>query len=266
MLSKFRRSAPPIENTDYYESLIDSIGVGKSNRTNREAWLKKTLKKIPNNQHILDAGAGELQYKKFCNHLRYTSQDFAQYDGQGDTSSLQTDSWDNSKLDIISDITNIPVKEKSFDAIMCVEVFEHIPKPLDALMEFQRIIRPGGKLIITAPFCAMTHFAPYFFHTGYSEYFYKEHLPRYGFEIDEITKNGNYFDYLAQELIRLEYVASRYTPKAEFDTKDLRNHTLALLETLGNLSRQGKKSNELMCYGLQIVATKKKKIRNGKKT
>src|SRR3546814_3576831 len=58
--------------------------------------------------------AGELQYKRFCTHLNYVSQDFAQYDGKGDGHGLQTDNWDNSLIDIVSDITEIPVANESF--------------------------------------------------------------------------------------------------------------------------------------------------------
>jgi SAM-dependent methyltransferase len=129
---------------DWVRKWIEShpaSSVGKSNISNRERWLKKTLRKIPKGKKILDAGAGELQYKKYCEHLKYTSQDFAEYNGEGNTSGLQMGSWDNTKLDIVSDITSIPVANASFDAIMCVEVFEHIPKPIDAIKEFSRILK-----------------------------------------------------------------------------------------------------------------------------
>lgn len=58
--------------------------VGCRNKETREEWLKKTLPAIPSDSRILDAGAGELQYKEFCNHLEYVSQDFRKYDGKGD--------------------------------------------------------------------------------------------------------------------------------------------------------------------------------------
>ena len=64
--------------------------VGTQNLITREQWLEKTLKKIPAGHRILDAGAGELKYKKFCTHLDYISQDFGQYDGEGDQAGLQT--------------------------------------------------------------------------------------------------------------------------------------------------------------------------------
>ena len=66
---------------------------GTQNQANRDAWVERTLANIPSRLRILDAGAGELRYKSFCAHLDYVSQDFAQYDGQGDGAGLQMGSW-----------------------------------------------------------------------------------------------------------------------------------------------------------------------------
>ncbi len=85
--------------------------------------------------------------------------------------------WDNTKLDIVSDITSIPLPDASVDAIMCTEVFEHIPDPIAAVKEFGRLVKPGGYLLITAPFASLTHFAPYHFASGLSRFFYEKHLP-----------------------------------------------------------------------------------------
>ena len=58
--------------------------VGTQNQAMREHWLETTLAALPAGARILDAGAGELQYKRFCGHLAYVSQDFGKYDGKGD--------------------------------------------------------------------------------------------------------------------------------------------------------------------------------------
>lgn len=241
----------------FHRSLIKKSPVGTMNLINREQWLEQTLKKIPSGSRILDAGAGELKYKKFCQHLNYVSQDFAQYDGEGDGIGLQTKNWDQNGLDIISDITAIPELEASFDAVMCIEVLEHIPHPVNALEEFARLLHPGGYLVVTAPFDSLTHFSPYFYQTGYSRYFYQYWLEKLSFEILDLQENGNYFEYLGQELNRLQFIAERYAL----------GH-LSLLETLAlnvmrgalrRFSSRDNGSNQLLCFGLHVFAKKKNK-------
>lgn len=230
--------------------------VGTYNQSNREAWLEKTLKKIPAGSRILDAGAGELKYKPLCKHLNYISQDFAQYDGTGDCKGLQTGAWDQSKLDIISDIISIPEPDESFDAIMCIEVFEHLPGPIAAIQEFSRLLRPGGHLILTAPFCSLTHFAPYHFYSGFNRYFYEKHLSVHGFEILDLQENGNFFEYLAQEIRRVPSIVDKYTESEKcsfFDSFTMKE----ILKMLERFSDKDKGSSELLNFGFHIYATKK---------
>lgn len=191
------------------ESLKKLIGVN-ANEDERNLWLARVLATIPAGLRILDAGAGELRNKPLCSHLLYVSQDVCQYEGTGDALGFQTGSWDTSKIDIVCDIVNIPEPDASFDAILCSEVFEHLPDSLKALDEFVRLLKPGGKLIITAPFASLVHFAPYHYATGYSRYWYEHHLPSKGFEIKELSPNGDWFSYTKQEILRLPGMARRY--------------------------------------------------------
>jgi|TARA_B110000483_G_C18161885_1_gene529640 ubiquinone/menaquinone biosynthesis C-methylase UbiE len=235
--------------------LGDYSEVGLNNRLSREKWLKKALGDIQKGQSILDAGAGELKYKSYCSHLNYTSQDFAQYDGKGDGVGIQMESWDNSKLDIISDIASIPKETNSYDNILCSEVFEHIPHPVKALEEFSRILKPGGRLVLTAPFCSLTHFAPYHFYTGFNSYFYKHYLELNDFEIVELSANGNYFEYLAQE-IRFSYDLSFKDSgiKPNFLEKIAQRIVLSLYK---KASIKSKSSNKMLNFGYHVIAIKK---------
>ena len=233
----------------------DPQQVGLRNLSTREAWLERTLATIPAGWRILDAGAGELKYKPFCAHLDYVSQDFGMYDGRGDSAGLQTGRWDTSRVDITSDIIQIPVPGESFDAVMCVEVLEHVPAPVQALRELARVLKPGGILIVTAPFCSLTHLAPYIFQTGFTRYFYEHWLNAMNFEIEEITENGNYFEYLAQELHRLPSVGEEYAgQKPGRHERAAIYRTLRLLERLSGTDRG---SEQLLCFGIQIRARRK---------
>ena len=228
--------------------------VGTLNWSTREAWLESRIKGVPKGKKILDAGAGELQYKKFCKHLKYISQDFGQYDGTGNAEGLQMETWDNSKLDIVSDIADIPVKDRSFDAIMCIEVFEHIPHPNEAVKEFSRILKKGGRLILTTPVSSITHFAPYYFYNGYSRYYFEKLLPENGFKIKEIAYNGNFFEYVAQELRRIEDIGGRYAKPYTPLTPEENEARQILLRKLQELSSHDSGSSELLSLGIMVVA------------
>lgn len=225
---------------------------GYTNHENRQKWLKKTLSQLPKGLRILDAGAGELRYKPYCEHLTYVSQDFGQYNGKGNSKGLQTGVWDNTKLDIISDITSIPEKDNSFDAIMCIEVFEHLPDPISAIKEFSRLLKSGGKLIITAPFASITHFAPYHYYSGFNTYFYEKHLSNYGFKLDIIENNGTYFEFLAQEI--RQRIPNPYSTTKVFVWDKMVKYLFLLL--LKRLNKRQTNSDEIICFGYNILATK----------
>ncbi len=46
---------------------------------------------------------------------------------------------------------SIPLKDNSVDAVICTEVVEHMPKREEAFAEFARVLKPGGKVVITFP-------------------------------------------------------------------------------------------------------------------
>lgn len=268
--AKYRDSMVVVSSERYSEEIKDTLirngiskyvlfseldRIGKDNDQNRERWIIEKLGCIKKGKKILDAGAGELRFKPYCRHLEYTSQDFCQYDGSG-KSGLQTGTWDTSQIDIVSDIVDIPVQNDSFDAILCSEVLEHIKNPILAIKEFSRILKTGGELILTAPFCSLTHFAPFHYCTGFSIYWYREVLKESNLIIQEETCNGNYFSYLAQELRRLESVGIMYSNYELLPRdKQLITNTLGLLERMNDSNNE---SGELLCYGWQVVAIKQK--------
>ena len=230
------------------------LTVGTLNEETRVKWIEATLKRIPAGLTLLDAGAGERQFKKFCGHLNYIAQDFGQYSGEGEIG-LQTGKWDNDGLDIVSDITNIPLPDHSVDAIMCTEVLEHVPDPVAVIKEFKRLVKPGGYLLITSPFTSLTHFAPYHFASGLSRFFYEKHLPENEFEIELLELNGNFFEFLGQENRRIKSIAKKYTRKGISIFHRIFIHLN--LRLLQKLSKKDKGSSELLCFGIHVFARKK---------
>lgn len=223
------------------------------NELNRKKWLVEKLSDIPAGSRILDAGAGELRNKTYCAHLNYVSQDFCQYHGTDNGHGLHTGKWDVSKIDIVCDIVSIPEPDSSFDAILCSEVLEHIPEPSAAIKEFSRLLKPGGILILTAPFASLVHFAPYHYCTGFSRFWYEYHLPRLNMNIEELVPNGDWFNFCHQEIARLGTVAKKYGEKL---------WPLAYLLSLAGIlffklrRNRAPKAFDLCCLGWHCIATK----------
>lgn len=68
-------------------------------------------------------------------------------------------------LDHVMDLTQ-PLKLESsyFDTVLMTDVLEHIPEPAMLMDEIARILRPGGKLIMTVPFFYWLHEEPHDYH------------------------------------------------------------------------------------------------------
>jgi SAM-dependent methyltransferase len=160
---------------------------------NRREWLAQRAARLPRGSRVLDVGAGIGQYRPLFAHCRYETQDFGQ-----EPATIGT----YTPLDYQSDITAIPVADGSFDAVVCTEVLEHVPHPVEALKEMARILRPGGHLFLTAPLGSNLHQEPYHFYGGYTPHWYRRFLPENGFEIESMEANEGFFSFFGQEAQR----------------------------------------------------------------
>ena len=69
----------------------------------------------------------------------------------------------------VCDLTQIPVGDDQFDAVVCNQVLEHVRDPVAVLREIRRVLRPSGRLIYSAPLFYEEHQQPYDFYR-YTQY------------------------------------------------------------------------------------------------
>lgn len=62
----------------------------------------------------------------------------------------------------IADLTNMPqVPSDRYDAVINHQVLEHVPDPPAAIAEMFRVLKPGGKLVISVPHLSRQHELPH---------------------------------------------------------------------------------------------------------
>jgi SAM-dependent methyltransferase len=161
---------------------------------------------------LLDAGAGDCHWKKhFPPHVKYIGMDLGVAD----------DVYDYSPLDIKGDLTNIPLDDNSVDAVISIQVLEHVTEPSKVLAEFNRVLKPGQHLFLTCPQAEFQHQTPYDFFR-YTPYGLRELLELNNFEVLWIRPQKGNFNHIYNEL----------------------RHSLAIIPTLSN--------NYLTKLGLKI--------------
>ena len=64
-------------------------------------------------------------------------------------------------IDIVGDVLDPPVKDASYDTIISTQVMEHVRKPWVMAQQIERILRPGGIAIVSAPFITPFHSDPH---------------------------------------------------------------------------------------------------------
>lgn len=63
--------------------------------------------------------------------------------------------------DVVDDIMQSSFPSETFDAVIIMEVLEHVPEPHRAALEIHRLLKPGGRLIASTPFLFPIHDRPY---------------------------------------------------------------------------------------------------------
>ncbi|BFU94017.1 MAG: Methylase involved in ubiquinone/menaquinone biosynthesis [Nitrospira sp.] len=193
------------ERSQYMETIVNFGAYA------RENWVAEKAASLQNCSKVLDVGAGQCPYRKLFGHCDYKTQDFAGY--HGSASASEKERWNYGDIDYVCDINAIPVPDKSFDAVLCTEVLEHVPEPMAAVAEFGRILVRGGRLFLTAPLGSGLHQQPFHYYGGYTPYFYQRVLAQSNFEIVEIRPIGGLLKHVGQEIYRVGRMIASKAPQ-----------------------------------------------------
>lgn len=145
-------------------------------------FVKRAAAATRAGQSVLDVGAGELKYKRWFSHCAYRSNELCVGDG----------AWNYADIDILSSAYEIPVSDAEFDALLCIQVLEHLDAPDRAFAEFSRIMKAGGRLYLSVPLLAGEHQQPHDFFR-YTRYGLAELGARHGLRLAQLEPHGGCF-------------------------------------------------------------------------
>ena len=154
-------------------------------------------RKLQAGASVLDVGAGDCPYKGIFTDFAYKSTDFA-----------KTDYHHYSEIDYVCPADAIPVDDKSFDAVVCTEVLEHVPDPKGVLAEFNRVLKHEGSVFLTTPLIIQLHEEPYDFYR-YTPYSFRKLLQETGFEAVFITSKAGWIACVSNALREMPFKPPR---------------------------------------------------------
>ncbi len=97
------------------------------------------------------------------------------------------------KPDLVLDVANMQdIETESIDVINSLELFEHVEQINQGIAECYRVLKRGGKFIISVPFLYQIHADPYDFQR-WTLTKWKNELIKTGFEIENIEIMGRFF-------------------------------------------------------------------------
>lgn len=142
---------------------------------------------------LLDVGGSETPYREvFGPHVEhYIGMEYAPA-----ILDKQPEMWDllysvKHLVNLLGDGARLPIRSGSIDTVLSTEVLEHVPEPSRLIAEMARVLRPGGRLLVTVPFIQPLHELP-------SDYyrFTPSSLHRFaleaGLEVVSIKPRGNF--------------------------------------------------------------------------
>lgn len=162
-------------------------------------FLEEQRALLPENTLVLDAGAGKKPYQKIFDGLSYQSTDMP-------------GGFYKEPHDFECFLHDIPKPDNTYDCVVLSQVLEHVPDPLAVLKELCRILKPGGKLLLSVPLNTPLHGEPWHFF-GFTHYGIAELASKSGLMLSDVEKVGGGFWQLGKRIPdTLRRLVKQYDP------------------------------------------------------
>ena len=167
-------------------------------------WLAKKINNqclIENldsiNGRVVDLGCGTSPYKE---NILKVAKEYMGVD-------WDNSSHDQSNVDIFADLTKLfPIEDEYADTVVSFQVMEHLSEPNIFLRESHRILKRGGKILITVPFQWHIHEEPNDYYR-YTKYGLKYLFNKANFTNIVIKANTGFWSTFA---LKFNYHTARY--------------------------------------------------------
>lgn len=139
---------------------------------------------------LMDFGSGSKPYKSLFSAEKYIGVDY----------SSEGHPHDDEAIDVFYDGKTIPFPDNYFDSVFSSEVFEHVFNLEAIIPEIARVMKPGGKILITCPFVWNEHEVPVDY-ARYTQFALKHLLEKNGFNLTVVDKSGNFITAISQLIV-----------------------------------------------------------------
>jgi SAM-dependent methyltransferase len=142
-------------------------------------FLERELNGVPAHLRgvLLDLGCGTQPYRSLY--------------AQGFKQVIAGDVALRSPLDARLDVRRLPFRDNTVDVVLLTEVIEHVVDGADVIREIGRVLKPGGRLLITWPFIYPLHELPHDY-VRYSEFAMQSLAIRGGLAITRLERRGDF--------------------------------------------------------------------------
>jgi len=202
--------------------------------------LEKFLSRHASDKRVLDIGSGGSSYGRFFPNR------------------LSVDIDPERKPDMVADAHNLPFKDGEFELVLCTEVLEHVLDPKKVISEISRVLKPGGRVILTTRFMYPLHDTPHDY-WRFTIYGMRELFKEWN--IIELIPETQTFSTIAALLQRISF---QTTLKANKILKFfilckafmINKMNFLITKEFGNIQKSKEEKN-IMSTGYYIVAEKK---------